>query len=62
TGYYNHPGDDFRGIPSSQAFRYGYGIGIRLDTALGNLAVSFALGEGDSFSTAKIHFGLINDF
>ena len=62
TGYYNHPGDDLRGIPSSQAFRYGYGIGIRLDTALGNLAVSFALGEGDSFSTAKIHFGLINDF
>lgn len=62
TGYYNHPGDDLRGIPSSQAFRYGYGIGVRLDTSLGNLGVSFALGQGDSFSTAKIHFGLINDF
>ena len=24
--------------------------------------VSFALGEGDGFSTAKIHFGLANDF
>jgi outer membrane protein assembly factor BamA len=62
TGYYNRPGDDVFGIPASHAFKYGYGIGIRLDTPLGNMAVSFALGEGDSFGTAKIHIGLINDF
>ena len=62
TGYYNRPEDDLLGIPSARAFKYGYGIGIRLDTALGNLGVSFALGQGDSFGTAKIHIGLINDF
>jgi outer membrane protein insertion porin family len=62
TGYYFRPEDDLRGLPSSEAFRYGYGIGIRLDTPLGNMGVSFALGQGDTFGTAKIHLGLINDF
>ncbi len=62
TGYYTRPADDVLGTPSSRAFKYGYGIGIRLDTPLGNMGVSFALGQGDSFGTAKIHIGLINDF
>ena len=62
TGYYNRPEDDLLGTPSAHSFKYGYGIGIRLDTPLGNLGVSFALGQGDSFGTAKIHIGLINDF
>jgi outer membrane protein insertion porin family len=62
TGYYNRPADDVLGTPSARAFKYGYGIGIRLDTPLGNMGVSFAFGQGDSFGTAKIHIGLINDF
>ena len=62
TGYYYLPGDDLLGTPSSQAFKYGYGIGLRLDTPLGNMGVSLAFGEGDSFGTAKIHIGLINEF
>ena len=40
----------------------GYGIGLRLDTALGIMAVDFGLGKGDDFSQAKIHFGIINHF
>jgi len=62
TGYYSRPADDSRGIPGTQAFKFGYGFGVRLDTAIGILGVSFALGQGDTFSTSKIHFGLINDF
>jgi outer membrane protein assembly factor BamA len=62
TGYYNRPQDDLLGTPSARGFKYGYGIGIRLDTPLGNMGVSFAFGQGDSFGTAKIHIGLINDF
>lgn len=62
TGYYLRPGDDAKGIPQAQGVKYGYGIGVRLDTALGNIGVSFALGEGDSFSQAKIHIGFMNDF
>jgi len=41
---------------------FGYGIGVRLETALGLVGVSFALGKGDPVSETKIHFGLINDF
>ncbi|MBI4809985.1 MAG: BamA/TamA family outer membrane protein [Ignavibacteriales bacterium] len=62
TGYYFLPGDDSKGISSTQKFKYGYGIGIRLETVLGNLGVSFAFGEGDSFLEGKIHIGLINEF
>ncbi len=62
TGYYFRPPDDLRAIPQAQAFKYGYGFGIRLDTSLGNLGVSFALGQGDSIGSGKIHFGIINEF
>ncbi len=49
-------------IVSSQSFKYGYGIGTRIETGIGLLGVSFAFGEGDSFSQGKIHFGIINEF
>jgi len=62
TGYFSRPADEVLGLPSSEGFRYGYGIGIRLDTPLGNIGVSFALGQGDSFGTGKVHLGLINEF
>jgi len=62
TGYYNLPADDLLGTASARAFKYGYGVGIRLDTPLGNIGVSLAFGQGDTFGTAKIHIGLINDF
>jgi outer membrane protein insertion porin family len=62
TGYYFLPGDDVKGISSTQHLKYGYGIGVRLETSLGNLGVSFALGEGDTFAQGKIHFGLVNEF
>lgn len=61
-GYYLRPADGVRAIPKTDAFKYGYGIGVQLETGLGNLGVSFALGQGDTFATGKIHFGLINEF
>lgn len=62
TGYYLRPADEVRTIAKSDAFKYGYGIGIQLETGLGTMGVSFALGEGDTFTNGKIHFGLINEF
>ena len=61
-GYYYRPDFPRLGLTSVNVFNYGYGIGVRLDTALGNMGVSFALGQGDSFGTAKIHIGLLSDF
>jgi outer membrane protein insertion porin family len=64
-GYYFRPEDNARQIPipKSEAFKYGYGIGIQLETGLGVLGVAFALGsDNSSFSNATVHFGLINEF
>ena len=62
TGYYFRPGNSARSVSSADGFKTGYGIGIQVETGLGVMGVSFALGEGDSFSNGKIHFGLINEF
>ena len=62
AGYFSRPADQLRSLPSQEKFLYGYGVGTRLDTAVGVMQVSLALGEGDTFSTAKIHFGISNDF
>jgi outer membrane protein assembly factor BamA len=62
TGYYFRPADEPRGIDQVDDVKYGYGLGIQVETALGTIGVSFALGKGDSFSSGKVHFGLINEF
>jgi outer membrane protein insertion porin family len=62
AGYFSRPSDDLRHISSQEKFLYGYGIGARIETALGIFRVSYALSEGDGFSAGKIHFGIANDF
>ena len=61
-GYYLKPEDQLYNIPLQEGFIYGYGLGIRIETALGMFGVSYALGKGDSILEGKVHFGLINDF
>jgi outer membrane protein insertion porin family len=62
TGYYSRPGNTTLSVSGIESVQYGYGIGMRFDTPLGNLGVSFALGKGDSFAQGKVHFGIINEF
>ena len=62
TGYYLRNEEPERLILKQEEFKIGYGLGLSLETGLGILAVSFALGQGDSFSDGKIHFGIINEF
>ena len=57
-GFYQF--EDARGIQND--ILGGYGVGIRFDTPLGIMGVDFGLGRGDTFSTGKIHFGIINSF
>jgi len=62
TGYYLRNADAAHNIPQTSSFLTGYGFGLSLETSLGILGVSFALGKGDSFSQGKIHFGITNEF
>jgi len=61
-GYYLRQAESIKNILKSESFIYGYGVGLNIETALGVLAVSFALGKEDSFSEGKIHFGIVNEF
>lgn len=62
TGYFLRNEDAKNNILKQEDFKTGYGLGLNLETAIGMLAVNFALAEGDSFSEGKIHFGIINEF
>jgi outer membrane protein insertion porin family len=62
AGYYKKPYDALTMSPEQSGFIFGYGAGIRIETALGIFGISYALGKGDTFLEGKIHFGLINDF
>ncbi len=61
-GYIFTPNEPLAGLQSSGQTKLGYGIGIRMDTNLGLIGVSIGFGEGDTFSTAKLHIQLINAF
>ncbi len=54
------------GLPSGAGTpdltRAGYGAGVRLDSAVGLIGVNIGFGQGDTFSTAKLHLQLINEF
>jgi outer membrane protein assembly factor BamA len=62
TGYYMRREDERRRIPEMEGFNIGYGAGINLETGLGVMSVSYALGKGEAFKDGKIHFGLVNEF
>ena len=62
TGYFLRIAEPDRNIEKLEDFKIGYGLGLSVETGLGVLGVSFALGKGDSFSQGKIHFGIINEF
>jgi outer membrane protein assembly factor BamA len=61
-GYYQRPADVARGIEGSEGTGIGYGVGVRVESPLGIIGVSLALGKGDTIGMAKVHVGLINEF
>lgn len=62
SGYYFRPADFVNNFPEQSGFLYGYGIGIRLESGLGIIGVSYALGKDDGILDGILNFGLINDF
>ncbi|HEY5615234.1 MAG TPA: POTRA domain-containing protein [Bacteroidota bacterium] len=62
AAYIVSPDFSATGGAASEQTKIGFGAGLRVDTALGLLGVSIALGEGDTFGTAKLHLRLVNEF
>ncbi len=46
----------------ASATKFGYGAGARLETPVGLIGVSIALGAGESFENAKLHVRIANEF
>jgi outer membrane protein insertion porin family len=42
--------------------RLSFGFGLRIDSRAGLVGIDYGLGQGDSFSQGKVHFGLVNRF
>ena len=61
-GYYYRPEDPLNNIPKQESFLLGYGLGIRIETAIGLIGVNYAIAKEDGILDGKIHFGLINEF
>ncbi len=57
-GFYHFETDE----GTEQDILPGYGMGIRFLTPLGIMSVDFGLGRKDTFSTGKIHIGIVNNF
>jgi outer membrane protein insertion porin family len=62
VGYIFTPSRPGSGLIEGEQTKFGYGVGVRLDSPLGLLGVSLAFGQGDTFSTAKLHVQLVNEF
>ncbi len=62
AGYIYKQSDPVAKSPSTSMSVYGYGVGAQVETGLGILKASYALGKGNSFVEGKIHFGIVNQF
>ena len=62
AGYLFRPVIKPRFLYKFEAFRAGYGLGVRFKTGIGIVSLSYALGRGDSFKTGKIHIGVESQF
>lgn len=53
-----HDGGFFQNPGESMKRKFGYGFGMRLNSRIGLIGFDLGIGEGDTFSTAKLHIGI----
>lgn len=61
-GYYVYPGQPAAAREPAEEMKLGYGLGLRVDTPIGMIGLSIALGGSDALSQAKVHVGIVNSF
>ncbi|MBC8204117.1 BamA/TamA family outer membrane protein [bacterium] len=62
-GYYYRKSKQADGTQAAvEGFKYGYGAGIRLETAVGIIGIDYGLGQGDAPLEGKLHVRLRNEF
>jgi outer membrane protein assembly factor BamA len=61
-GYALRPEDAIQGTLRQEYWLLGYGVGAQVETPLGLVRFSYALGRNDTFETGKVFVGLVNRF
>jgi outer membrane protein insertion porin family len=61
-GYALRPDDPVRGTTAVEYWLLGYGVAAQVETPLGLIRFSYALGRDDTFETGKVFVGLVNRF
>jgi outer membrane protein insertion porin family len=63
-GYYYHPDEaNASGIPLTwNSLKYGYGIGMMLETGVGIIGIEFGWGEEDKAREGKVHLKILSEF
>ncbi|MDZ7318224.1 MAG: BamA/TamA family outer membrane protein [candidate division KSB1 bacterium] len=59
AGYFTRSDESRQAI---EDHKFGYGLGLRLDTRLGVLGIDYGLGEGRGLGSGLVHIGLMNKF
>lgn len=62
TGFFEFQRPITGGTERIHDIKIGYGLGIRLESALGILGIDYGIGEDDTLLNGKVHFGLRNEF
>lgn len=62
AGSIHRPDISSIGLAASDLFRAGTGMTLRVDTPVGLIGVSIAVGKGDGFGDAKLHVRIQNEF
>lgn len=62
AGSIHRPDISSIGLTASDLFRAGTGMTLRVDTPVGLIGVSIAVGKGDGFGEAKLHVRIQNEF
>ncbi len=62
AGSIHRPDISSVGLTASDVFRVGTGMTMRVDTPVGLIGVSIAVGKGDGFGDAKLHVRIQNEF
>lgn len=61
-GYFLLDANKESNIKRLSDYKFGYGVGLSLETGLGIMKVSYAFSEGSTITNGLIHFGLVNEF
>lgn len=61
-GYFSRYTQENNSLRKISGSKFGYGLGLRVESKIGLWGIDFGWGEKDKFSQGKVHIGVVNRF